>query len=145
MSTELSVDEMIVAALNSSTLTLGLDERVRNQMVAWVKCAADFGNNVDELAEQNRNLLRENEAFRLSENEAVEIISDLKDKLSKAEKELEKEKCELLGIIQRKDEVIRKIRNCHNCKNASFSYEDNHCNLLLTLQCRSYDKWELRQ
>ncbi len=58
---------------------------------------------------------------------------------------LEKEKCELLGIIQQKDEVIRKIRNCHNCKNASFSYEDNHCNLLLTLQCRSYDKWELSQ
>ncbi len=57
---------------------------------------------------------------------------------------LEKEKCELLGIIQRKDEVIRKMRNCHNCKNASFSYGDNHCNLLLTLQCRSYDKWEIR-
>ena len=112
MSTELSIDEMIVAALNSSTLTLGLDERVRNQMVAWVKCAADFGSEIDELAEQNRNLI--------------------------------KEKCELLGIIQKKDELIRKIRNCHNCKNASFSYGDNHCNLLLTLQCRSYDKWEPR-
>lgn len=57
---------------------------------------------------------------------------------------LEKEKCELLGIIQRKDEVIRKMRNCHNCKNASFSYGDNFCNLLMTSQCRNYDKWEIR-
>ena len=82
MSAELSVDEMIVATINSSK---GLDERVRNQMIAWVKCAADFGGEVDQLAEQNRNL--------------------------------RKEKCELLGIIQQKDELIRKMRNCHNCKN----------------------------
>lgn len=87
MSAELSVDEMIVATINSSK---GLDERVRNQMVAWVKCAADFGGQIDELAVQNRNL--------------------------------EKEKCELLGIIQRKDKAIEKMRNCDN-----------------------YDKWEIKE
>lgn len=39
---------------------------------------------------------------------------------------------------------LEKMKNCHNCKNASFSYGDNHCKLLLTLRCRSYDKWEIR-
>lgn len=56
MSLELSVDEMIVATINSSK---ELDERIRNQMVAWIKCAADFGSEVDKLAEQNRNLEKE--------------------------------------------------------------------------------------
>lgn len=53
MNAELSIDEMIVATINSSK---GLDERVRNQMIAWVRCAADFGSQIDELAVQNRNL-----------------------------------------------------------------------------------------
>ena len=114
MSTELSVDEMIVATINSSK---GLDERVRNQMVAWVKCAADFGSNVDELAKQNRNLT--------------------------------KEKCELLGIIQRKDEAIRKMKHCENCKHRLKALEmvvmdldkdelREPCNV-----CNNYDKWEI--
>lgn len=30
---------------------------------------------------------------------------------------LEKEKCELLGIIQKKDEIIGKMKNCDDCKN----------------------------
>ncbi len=61
MSTELSIDEMIVATINSSR---GLDERVKNQMIAWIKCAADFGSQIDELAEQNRNLKKENKYLR---------------------------------------------------------------------------------
>ena len=115
MSTELSVDEMIVATINSSK---GLDERVRNQMVAWVKCAADFGSNVDELAEQNRNLTRE--------------------------------KCELLGIIQKKDELIKKMKCCDRCKHWLKGLEmeildkskdelREPCNV-----CKNYDKWEIR-
>lgn len=144
MSSELSVDEMIVATINSSK---GLDERVRNQMIAWIKCATDFGNNIDELAEQNRNLLKENEAFRLSENEAVEIFSDLKHRLS----EVEKEKCELLGIIQQKDKLIDKMKCCDNCKHRLKVLEmevldldkddlQEPCNV-----CNNYDKWEIRQ
>ena len=112
MSTELSVDEMIVATINSSK---GLDERARNQMVAWIKCAADFGNNVDELAEQNRNLIKKNEAFRLSENEAVEIISDLKDKLSKAEKKLEKENKALKAQIAKLKDENAHLSSQINC------------------------------
>lgn len=30
---------------------------------------------------------------------------------------LENEKCELLGIIQKKDEIIGKMKNCNDCKN----------------------------
>ncbi len=63
---------------------------------------------------------------------------------------LEKEKCELLGIIQRKDEIIRKMRNCDNCKHfqkiAELEIVDwnkdelkEPCNL-----CENLDKWEFR-
>lgn len=62
---------------------------------------------------------------------------------------LEKEKCELLGIIQQKDEIIRKIRNCHNCKHRLKVLEmeiwdldedelREPCNV-----CNKLDKWEI--
>lgn len=34
-------------------------------------------------------------------------------------KELEKEKCELLGIIQKKDELIKNLICCANCKHGT--------------------------
>lgn len=43
-------------------------------------------------------LASENEAFRLSEKKAVKIISDLKRRLSKAEKELETKKADVRMI-----------------------------------------------
>lgn len=64
--------------------------------------------------------------------------------------ELEKEKCELLGIIQQKDELIRKMRLCDNCKHSLKALEME----VLDLQkdelrepcnvCKNLDKWEIR-
>lgn len=53
---------------------------------------------IGRLASDKRRLEIENEAFRLSEKEAVEIISDLKRRLSKAEKELETKKADVRMI-----------------------------------------------
>ncbi len=64
---------------------------------------------------------------------------------------LEKEKCELLGIIQKKDEIIRKMRICDNCKHRLKILEmeildkskdelREPCNV-----CNNYDKWEIGQ
>lgn len=50
---------------------------------------------------------------------------------------LEKEKCELLGLIQEKDEVINKMRNCANCK--------WKCTAIKRKICINYDKWELAE
>lgn len=50
----------------------------------------------------------------------------------------------LLGLEKENEELkqqIEKIKNCHNCKNARFDWEDNLCNL----ECRGYDKWELAE
>lgn len=115
MRSELSVDEMIVATINSSK---SLDECVRKMMVAWIKCAVSFENEVDDLAEWNRNL--------------------------------EKEKCELLGVVQQKDKLINKMKCCDNCKHRLKVLEmeildldkdelREPCNV-----CNNYDKWEIR-
>ena len=40
---------------------------------------------------------------------------------------LEKEKCELLGLIQAKDEQIEKMKCCSNCEHFNFN-ETNYCN-----------------
>lgn len=61
------------------------------------------------------------------------IISEYVDKIA----ELEKEKCELLGLIQEKDEVINKMRNCANCK--------WKCTAIKHKICINYDKWELAE
>ncbi len=64
---------------------------------------------------------------------------------------LEKEKCELLGIIQQKDEIIKKMRHCENCKHRLKALEmvvmdldkdesREPCNV-----CENYDKWEIRK
>ena len=63
---------------------------------------------------------------------------------------LEKEKCELLGIIQKKDELIRKMKCCDRCKHWLKGLEmeildkskdelREPCNV-----CNNYDKWEIR-
>lgn len=48
-----------------------------------------------------------------------ELQSDLAREKSKNEKiteRFEKEKCELLSLIQAKDKLIEKMKNCDNCK-----------------------------
>ena len=63
---------------------------------------------------------------------------------------LEEEKCELLGIIQQKDELIRKMKCCENCNHRQKVLEmevldldkdelREPCNV-----CNNYDKWEFR-
>ena len=50
---------------------------------------------------------------------------------------LEKEKCELLGLIQAKDKLIIKMKNCTNCK--------CKCTAIKHKICKNYDKWELAE
>ena len=59
-------------------------------------------------------------------------------------KELEKEKCELLGIIQEKDKVIEEMkktlyeqRDCRTCKYWKLTFDVEPCK-----SCQK-DKWEL--
>ena len=71
--------------------------------------------------------------------------------LIKDKERLEKEKCELLGIIQQKDKIIRKMRSCDNCKHRLKVLEmevldldkdelREPCNV-----CNNLDKWEIRE
>ena len=59
---------------------------------------------------------------------------------------LEKEKCELLGLIQAKDKLIKKMKSCGNCKWCS-----NQCciedfeNPISYRGCENYSKWELAE
>lgn len=51
---------------------------------------------------------------------------------------LEKEKCELLGLIQAKDKLIEKIKHCTNCK---FKINEEHCG-----DCdEDYSNWRLAE
>lgn len=51
---------------------------------------------------------------------------------------LEKEKCELLGLIQAKDKLIKKIKHCTNCK---FKINEEHCG-----DCdEDYSNWRLAE
>ncbi len=60
--------------------------------------------------------------------------------------ELEKDKCELLGLIQEKDKLIEKMKSCGNCRWCS-----NHCciesfeNPISYRGCENYSKWELAE
>ena len=54
--------------------------------------------------------------------------------------ELEKEKCELLGLIQAKDKLIEKMKCCKNCE-FSISICDTHCQ-----DCdEHYSNWRLAE
>ena len=62
-------------------------------------------------------------------------------------KNLEEEKCELLGIIQGKDKVIKdfeaqisEMRCCENCNNFRHRI-DHRCNT----ECKNLSKWEMKQ
>lgn len=57
---------------------------------------------------------------------------------------IEKEKCELLGIIQAKDEIIEKMKCCENCRHYSHTYE--HCYPYQNYQnCKSLSNWKLAE
>lgn len=54
--------------------------------------------------------------------------------------ELEKEKCELLGLIQAKDKLIEKMKRCKNCE-FSIPICDTHCQ-----DCdEHYSNWRLAE
>ena len=54
--------------------------------------------------------------------------------------ELEKEKCELLGLIQAKDKLIEKMKRCKNCE-FSIPICDTHCH-----DCdEHYSNWRLAE
>ena len=76
----------------------------------------------------------------------------------KEAEELEKEKCELLGIIQGKDKVIQELEKenaelkeqieqmkcCENCRYYSRTY--GHCYLYDSYQnCKSLSNWRLAE
>lgn len=80
---------------------------------------------IEELEEKNKRLteLLNHSNVRLAE-----------EQLKNAE--LEKEKYELLGLIQAKDNLIEKIKCCYNCK-FNFKFADVPCD-----DCEDYSKWE---
>lgn len=49
----MSVDEMIIASINCLD---GIEEHFKTQMIAWVGCAADFGEINDKLVKENAEL-----------------------------------------------------------------------------------------
>ena len=62
-------------------------------------------------------------------------------------KELEGEKCDLLGLIQQKDKLIEKMKCCGNCKYApSDTYREEPC---FSCQSQGNEKefplWELAE
>ena len=78
-----------------------------------------------------------NKAFVEADKNLKAIVTDF----NKA-KELEKEKCELLGIIQAKDELIKKMKCCENCRHYSRTY--GHCYSYDSYQnCESLSNWSL--
>lgn len=67
-------------------------------------------------------------------------LHGLKAKLKQLKQQvihLEQGKCELLGIIQKKDELIQKMKICYNCE----SHMDDAYDVCKT--CHEYSEWEL--
>ena len=66
-------------------------------------------------------------------------------KLRVENERLEQEKCELLGIIQKKDELIKKMKCCMVCSHYDFS-TPNYCHKGIyranQIVC---DEWELAE
>lgn len=61
-------------------------------------------------------------------------------------KELEKEKCELLGLIQAKDNLIEKMKCCSNCKYSDPNTQEPSYSQEPCFSCTSTDnKWELAE
>lgn len=62
--------------------------------------------------------------------------------LKQENEQLKQEKCELLGIIQKKDELIKKMKCCENCKHG---YHDRYHTLQCIRNCINFNKWELAE
>ena len=68
------------------------------------------------------------------------LIADYVDKIA----ELEKEKCELLGLIQAKDKLIEKMKCCGNCKfSPRFIIREELC--ISCVNSSNKNKWELAE
>ena len=55
------VDEMIIASINCLD---GIEEHFKTQMIAWVECAADFGEINDKLVIENEQLKQKIEQMK---------------------------------------------------------------------------------
>ena len=61
-------------------------------------------------------------------------------KILKENEQLKLEKCELLGIIQKKDELIEKMKRCGNCK-----HHLRDCQNSLICVNNNHKDWELAE
>ena len=77
------VDEMIIASLKCLD---EIDEHFINQMIAGVKCAADFGKQNDELVEKNARFRKENKELKTQIEELKKENMDLKAQAEKLER-----------------------------------------------------------
>lgn len=89
---------------------------------------------------EQENIELECQVDRLTEeNEQLKLQVE---KLKETNKQLEQEKCELLGIIQKKDELIQKMKRCENCSKRANCIRANR------VRCRVYktcDEWEMKE
>ena len=89
------------------------------------------GKRITELEKENTELRDNYDQFKASAIPEIE--------------RLQKEKCELLGIIQEKDKVIEKMKCCGNCQH---QYEGSYKN---GIRCKDHldeevcDDWELKE
>ena len=75
----------------------------------------------------------------MTKKEILEKTIDFDDAIHWIVK-LEKEKCELLGLIQAKDKLIEKMKRCKNCE-FSIPICDTHCQ-----DCdEHYSNWRLAE
>ena len=86
----------------------------------------------DEKIEKFKNELKDARA-------AYDHLSSEYRNLDRSFDDYQKENEGLMGKIEKKDAEIAALKNCYNCKN---SYEGEFCNLLNTVKCSNYDKWE---
>ena len=80
--------------------------------------------------------------WRIKMTDNTETLYNALDKI----KELEEEKCELLGLIQAKDKLIEKMKCCGNCKWCSNQCcIENFENPISHRGCENYSQWELAE
>ena len=93
---------------------------------------------VKELEKENTKLKETNNTLY----ESVMKVGKRNNELKAQVERLEKEKCELLGLIQEKDKLIEKMKCCENCRHYSRTY--GHCYSYDSYQnCESLSNWSL--
>jgi predicted RNase H-like nuclease (RuvC/YqgF family) len=72
-------------------------------------------------------------------------LQEENEKLKAQIEEMEKEKCELLGIIQKKDNFIDKIKCCENCKYKQCGVKGIFKEAKEKDKTKTCDEWELAE